>query len=114
MSDHQHAPCHYSRAALGLRDDPSGARYWSVALNQTQLTYFEVPVGAQFEGHEHPSEQITHVLEGELIFEFDSHSVVVSAGEVIAIPGNVPHAVVAGPVGARAVDAWSPVRRDIA
>ncbi len=43
--------------------------------------------------HSHPNEQITFITEGTLRFEFDdgtSHTV--HAGEVLVIPGNVPHA----------------------
>lgn len=94
---------------LPWRTEPAtGSKYWSVALSLAQLTYFEVPAGARFERHSHRSEQITLVLDGLLVFEVDGQQHTVGAGEVIAIPGDAPHAVVGGPAGARAVDAWSP------
>lgn len=89
-------------------DTASGARFWSVALERTQLTCFEVPPHARFERHSHASEQITLVLDGMLIFVLDGETHEVGAGEVIAVPGELPHAVLAGPQGARAVDSWSP------
>jgi quercetin dioxygenase-like cupin family protein len=89
-------------------DTTTGSRYWSVALSQAQLTYFEVPPDARFKRHAHTSEQITMVLEGLLIFELGEVTYSIGAGEVIAIPGDLPHSVSAGPNGARAVDAWSP------
>lgn len=99
---------HPAGALPWCRDAASAARFWSVSLQHTQLTWFEVPPNARFERHAHPSEQITTVLEGSLSFVFDDHRQLVSAGDVIAVPGNVAHAVFAGPDGAKAFDAWSP------
>ena len=44
--------------------------------------------------HQHDNEQLTYILEGALRFWIGSESaetVVVKAGEVLAIPSNVPH-----------------------
>jgi mannose-6-phosphate isomerase-like protein (cupin superfamily) len=98
----------YGTEGLPLKLDPSGSRFWSVHLANSQLTYFEVPPQARFESHRHPSEQITLVLEGELYFEIDSGTVRVAAGETIALPSNTPHAVFTKETPARAIDAWSP------
>jgi quercetin dioxygenase-like cupin family protein len=62
---------------------------------------------ARFERHQHDEEQITLVIEGQLVFELDDGGVVLEPGEVIAIPPGVRHAVRGGERGARAVDAWS-------
>jgi quercetin dioxygenase-like cupin family protein len=43
-----------------------------------------------------------------LYFEQDEKIIGVSAGEVIAIPSNAPHAVFIKEKPAKAVDAWSP------
>lgn len=99
----------FPAAALSLRPDGTGSRYWSVSLRHTMLSYFEVPPHTRFERHRHESEQITHVLEGALSFEFDDEVVRVEAGETIAVVSNAAHAVFTDAVGARAVDAWSPV-----
>jgi mannose-6-phosphate isomerase-like protein (cupin superfamily) len=61
---------------------------------------------------EHESEQIMLVLDGELFFDIASKRIAVRAGEVIAIPSNAEHSAWTEERGARAVDAWSPVRRD--
>jgi len=95
--------------SLPWTDDPSGARFRGVALEGTALTLFEVPAGARFEAHAHEGEQITLVLEGELWFDLDDRLPVrVAAGEAIAIPPGVRHAVRTEERAARAVDAWSP------
>jgi len=46
--------------------------------------------------HSHPNEQITFITEGALRFDYDdgtSHTV--TAGEVLVIPGNLPHSATA-------------------
>ncbi len=100
---------HYKKDALNLQSDIEGARMWGVALENTQLTYFEVNPNCTFEQHTHPSEQITLVLNGELFFELDEKTICVKQGEVIAIPSDVPHAVFTKDHPVKAVDAWSPV-----
>ena len=100
---------YFPRESLPLRPDVNGAKLWEVALRNTMLTYFEVEPHARFERHSHEAEQITMVLEGELFFELDSRLVRVGAGEVIAVPSLVSHAVYAKDFAIRAIDAWSPV-----
>ena len=73
------------------------------------LTYFEVPPNSRFETHEHESEQITHVLQGELYFEIQGSTVCVGPGDTIAVPSMVPHAVFTTGAAVKAFDAWSPV-----
>lgn len=100
---------YFPQGTLALAPDVPGAMAWGVALQHTQLTYFEVEPHCRFERHQHASEQITLVLEGELSFELDGATHCLKPGEVIAIPANVPHAVFTGSLRVRAVDAWSPV-----
>jgi len=110
VKDDPGGPRYFPLGSLPLRLDVSGASYWAVALDRAMLSYFEVGPHTRFERHSHESEQITLVLEGALVFEFDDLCVTVAPGEVVAIPANAPHAVTGGPAGAKAVDAWSPVR----
>jgi quercetin dioxygenase-like cupin family protein len=100
---------YFPRTALTLAADVPGAAAWGVALQHTQLTYFEVEPHCRFERHQHASEQITMVLEGELSFELDEVTYCVKPGEVIAIPSNLPHAVYTSHMRVKAIDAWSPV-----
>ncbi len=105
----QNTAFYYPKESLGLRDDVRGAQMWAVALEQTMLTYFELQPFCRFEAHRHESEQITLVLEGVLFFEVDEDTVEVKAGEVIAIPSNVRHAVYTREQAVKAIDAWSPI-----
>lgn len=100
---------YFTQSELALHDDLPGVKLWAVALKQTMLTYFEVAPNSNFETHSHESEQITLVLEGELCFEIAGTVVAVKAGEVIAIPSNLAHAVFTKDSSVKAVDAWSPI-----
>jgi amino-acid N-acetyltransferase len=97
-----------------LRGSPvvPGANMWAVALKKSMVTYFEIEPDSRFEMHHHESEQITMVLEGTLFFEVDGKTIPIHAGEVVAVPSNVPHAAYTKEVSVKAVDAWSPVRRE--
>lgn len=108
------APTHFPLDVLRLGPDVPGAAMWGVALDRAMLTWYELQANTRFERHQHESEQITLVLEGELFFELEGgREVRVGPGEVIALPGGVPHAAWTRDRPARAVDAWSPPRRDL-
>jgi len=47
--------------------------------------------GAHVPMHHHHNEQVTYILEGALKFAIDGKEIVVSAGEVLCIPSNMPH-----------------------
>ena len=47
--------------------------------------------GAHVPEHHHHNEQVTYILEGALKFAIDGKEIVVSAGEVLCIPSNMPH-----------------------
>jgi amino-acid N-acetyltransferase len=96
------------RPLLPLRPDVPGARMWAVGLEHVLMTYFEVDRGTRFERHQHEGEQITSVVEGELLFEIDGAVVRVGPGEAIAIPPGTPHAVFTLDRAAKAFDSWSP------
>jgi quercetin dioxygenase-like cupin family protein len=67
--------------------------------------------GAVVPLHHHESEQITYILEGALEFEIEGRTIVVSAGQVLRIPSNVPHRAVALE-DTLDLDIFSPIRAD--
>jgi len=67
--------------------------------------------GAVVPEHHHESEQITYILEGALEFEIEGRTVVVSAGQVLRIPSQVPHRAVALE-DTLDLDIFSPIRTD--
>ena len=61
--------------------------------------------------HQHPHEQISYVLSGALEFTVNGEKSVVSSGEGVVLPSNVPHAVVALE-DSHVLDVFSPPRED--
>ena len=92
-------------------DATSGGSFWSIEGTNVQFTWFDVPADTNFPAHQHQSEQITYVLEGELFFKSGNSIYKLFAGDCILIPGNVDHEVWTGPVPVKAIDAWSPVNK---
>ena len=67
--------------------------------------------GAHVPMHHHVHEQISHVVEGALNFLVDGREVAVRAGEILTIPPDVPHEVVALE-DTVALDIFNPPRQD--
>ena len=61
--------------------------------------------------HHHENEQISSVLAGALRFELEGKEIVLHEGDVLHIPSNVPHRVVALE-DSLALDVFSPIRTD--
>ncbi|AIM61666.1 cupin [Cellulophaga lytica] len=60
-----------------------------------QMTIFDLEKGAHIPWHKHPNEQITYIMSGKVkiktIIDGKEEFVIVSGGEVIVFPENVPH-----------------------
>jgi quercetin dioxygenase-like cupin family protein len=61
--------------------------------------------------HHHENEQFSSVLAGALRVELEGKEIVLRAGELLRIPSNVPHRVLALE-DSLALDVFSPVRTD--
>lgn len=61
--------------------------------------------------HSHFHEQISHVVEGSLLFRLEGKEVTVRAGEIMCIPPHAPHEVVALEDSV-ALDIFNPPRQD--
>lgn len=63
---------------------------------QAMLARIDLKKGATVPRHSHPNEQISWITEGALLFTLGEgaaeQQVTVRAGEVLVIPGNLPHA----------------------
>ncbi len=82
--------------------------------DQLMLAHVHLKKGALVPQHQHENEQVTYILEGALHFflgEDESEEVVVSAGEVLHIPSNLPHKAVALE-DTFDVDVFTPPRQD--
>ena len=78
------------------------------------LAHVYLKKGALVPQHHHENEQMTYILEGSLHFylgEDEKEEVVVSAGEVLHIPSNLPHKAIALE-DTLDVDVFTPPRQD--
>ncbi len=82
--------------------------------DRMMLAHVYLKKGCIVPRHSHENEQLTYVLEGALRFwigEDEGETLVVSAGEVLHIPGHVPHKAEALE-DTLDVDVFSPPRED--
>ncbi|MGA2071934.1 MAG: cupin domain-containing protein [Terriglobia bacterium] len=61
--------------------------------------------------HHHENEQISSGVTGAMRFEIEGKEIVLRAGDVLVIPPNIPHRVVALE-DSKALDVFSPIRVD--
>lgn len=62
--------------------------------------------------HSHPHEQVSYVAEGEVIFFMDGDPTHLHAGDLVSIPGGLPHCIQVLTPHARLVDVFHPIRED--
>ncbi len=67
--------------------------------------------GARVPEHAHANEQISHILEGSLKFWVAGEILVLGPGDVLVIPPDVPHGVLALEE-TLVLDVFSPIRQD--
>ena len=67
--------------------------------SQSMLARLELSKGCKVPTHSHPNEQITFVASGALLFQLGAEDApeekLVRAGELLVIPGGLPHSAVA-------------------
>jgi quercetin dioxygenase-like cupin family protein len=82
-----------------------------ITAERVTIARFELKRGGIVPLHAHDNEQVSFILDGALRFKIDGREIVVRGGELIQIPGNVPHEVEVLE-DTLALDVFSPVRRD--
>ena len=63
----------------------------TVHTPQLTATLYRYGGGSSWEEHQHPQDQITTVLEGEIDFVVAGEPVHLGAGQLATLPGNTPH-----------------------
>src|SRR4051812_45216389 len=79
--------------------------------SQCTLALWEIKAGCVMPNHQHPHEQITHVLEGTIEMTIGNNQYTFTPGSVHVIPSNTPHNAVAI-TNCKVIDAFSPARDD--
>jgi len=72
---------------------------------------FTFKAGTALHTHDHPHEQTSYVVSGRLQFSFDNREVVLTAGEALHFPSDMPHGGVALE-DTVVLDSFSPMRKD--
>jgi len=82
-------------------------------LHSDQATFAQVTLeaGAVAARHQHIHEQLTYVLEGEMIFELDGEEKILTPGMAAHIPSNTFHSAKTI-TGCKVIDIFMPVRQD--
>jgi quercetin dioxygenase-like cupin family protein len=101
----------HTLADIEPREVLPGYRARFIHSEHTTHAYWEIDADRPLPEHSHPHEQIVNVLEGTIELVVDGESYVLEAGDVLTIPGGVPHAAV-GHTFCRVLDVFSPVREE--
>jgi quercetin dioxygenase-like cupin family protein len=113
------AAAKYSWSAVPLEQlNPTLSRR-VVTGKEMMIAHVYLKAGSIVPKHHHVNEQITYILQGALRFwlgdqvdsQNEADSTLVAAGEVLVIPGNVPHRAVALE-DTLDVDVFAPPRQD--
>ncbi len=83
------------------------------STGSVMLVKYVYDPGLNFPEHSHPQEQVTMVEEGTLEFEIDGEKVILHAGDICAIPANIPHSTSVGKARAVAISIFTPVKEDV-
>ncbi len=82
---------------------------WGATYHTPQLTvtYYRYEAGSSWEEHQHPEDQITWVIDGEIDFVVAGKPVHLSTGELAALPGGVPHSASVGERDVRTLNVYT-------
>ncbi len=101
----------YDISSLDPRELVPGHHGRFVHSENTTHVYWQIEADARLPEHSHPHEQIVNMLEGTYELFVGGESCVMNAGEVLVIPGGVPHSGHAH-TDCRILDVFSPVREE--
>lgn len=82
-----------------------------VHTDKVTVAHVRAVKGSRLPEHQHPHEQVTNVLSGELEMTVDGETEICTAGTVITIPSNRPHSALAL-TDCEIIDVFQPVRAD--
>src|SRR5215510_5342596 len=84
-----------------------GYRARLVHSDRMTFSYVDVDAGASFAEHDHPHEQVIHLLEGQFELTVDGETRRMTTGQVAIVPPNARHRGTAL-TGCRILDAFAP------
>ena len=75
------------------------------------FSYWDIEPGGELPAHHHIHEQVVNMLEGAFELTVDGKPLILSPGDVVVIPPDVPHSGKAV-TACRILDVFHPVRED--
>lgn len=75
------------------------------------FAYWRIVEGASLPNHSHHHEQVANIIEGKMEFNLNGEVQVISPGDIVVIPPNVPHSGKAL-TECRILDVFHPARED--
>ncbi len=105
-------PAFYEIDKLPSLAPVAGVRMNVMVGGTMMANWVQIEPGAAVPTHAHEHEQIGLVLEGEIQMTIGDETRALVPGNAYTIPGNLPHAGIAGPQGCLVLDIFSPPRED--
>ncbi len=102
----------FRKSELKAKNVIDGITLKSVSGSSTMMTFFDFEPGAVIPSHNHPHEQITYVIEGEIEMIVNGEAKLLKAGDGVVIMPDQEHSAKILSKPAKAVDAWYPIRED--
>ena len=99
-------PQYFSKDELNFKQIAKGIKSWGVSLEHVKMTYFEMEPNSVFKMNSDSHEQISMVVDGELLLRIGTQEARVRQGEVFALPVGVECVIRTEKLGVKAVDAW--------
>ena len=81
-------------------------------LMMVVIDFADGPAAEPDTPHSHPHEQVTYVVEGEILFFIGTDSRRLSPGDMVAVPPDQPHGIQLLTSHVRLIDTFTPVRQD--
>jgi quercetin dioxygenase-like cupin family protein len=102
----------YNITSMPAREFMPG--FWGrmIHTQHATLAYWEIAGNSVLPLHSHPHEQTVNMLEGEFEMTIGGETRVLKAGEVVVIPGNVPHEGRGTGQPCKILDVFCPARED--
>ena len=82
-----------------------------IHTDQLTVAHWSIAAGSALPEHQHAQEMIVNMLEGEFELTVDGTPHLLKPGDVVCIPGEVPHAGRAI-TDTKILDVWHPARDD--
>lgn len=102
----------FKESELKIRQLLKGVNLRSVSGDKTMLTIFDFEPNAVIPSHQHPHEQITYVIKGEMEFTMDGETKVLHEGDGVIVQSNKEHGARVLSKQTKVIDAWYPIRED--